>query len=713
MRTLRLLIPLILLFSLFNNSLFANNDKEGNCEKIDVPTRSIHDGKSSAYDQSFIWKARNAADDRVIILGRPSKLGNAMGRGQDVKVKTDGFVSAVQTRNAKLENDMNTVVKESDVIVVDVAGIGGKLKENKYIQAALTHSIPIVLENAKSDEMSDLIGIGVPEADAVVITNYNDRNGAKIVVIDSGNRSEAPKLEEEATVPVTAQMKERIQRENIDLEARKRKNQDAFTEKTKKEAAAPLKFNVNAVAKSALKSAADSKEQAKKIRKNLPSGRDLRNSGLRSGRGPSVGEIHAPSLPVRTNMYTKEFAAPAVGGAYDFSRAVYDVTFDWSWDNRGQKMLQHFDLEVELIAAISPKYKKYVRVTPKNTSYFKPGTMIWNNEFDRGYYQDNCALEFTYLNANGTTYKLDNYAPLNTNPQTNYSHTTGFSIGADVGASPDGPSSGLSASYSESKTESTTVSDFVVNTTYSNKQAKFNFKMGKSWKDYEDICLFCKPRVKALPYLATTQLTPRCEVVFTAPGDFYGQKSIQLKSTQYGSNIWSNKDEWAAKWYYRSYGMSISSNFSVDFSKVNYPHMAIDKSTTISSQYSNWDKSRAIDGYTQGVNYFTGTNYQNKPYLDIDIGSSKYIFDIDIWNVPAYRYHLLDYHVFVSESPFTSTDPNVTKNQSGVSNYFHNGLSPRMKKFDTKRKGRYIRIQRITTGGWLIIGEVAVNPRRS
>ena len=219
--------------------------------------------------------------------------------------------------------------------------------------------------------------------------------------------------------------------------------------------------------------------------------------------------------------------------------------------------------------------------------------------------------------------------------------------------------------------------------------------------------------VKDVPYIAKNALTPYFDVVFTAPGNYHGNKQIKVdlyhrvRRTRVTSQSWPNAN-WATNWYSQSY----THYFNVNFSKVSYPHMGIDQQTIISRQYhAGFNKSRAVDGFTRGANTEAATAYSTTPYIDVVLPEAYYINDIDIWNSIPYASYLNNYYVFISDTPFTSTNPEELKAQVGIDYFYHGEVSPRVKKFPVQRMGKYVRLQRADTN-FLVVGEIAINPRR-
>ncbi len=133
------------------------------------------------------------------------------------------------------------------------------------------------------------------------------------------------------------------------------------------------------------------------------------------------------------------------------------------------------------------------------------------------------------------------------------------------------------------------------------------------------------------------------------------------------------------------------------------------------SQSSNYwptvGASKAVDGSIEGT--FTNlsvssTLQQNNPWWQADLGSSQNISEIAIYNrSDCCPERLRNVFVFVSDSPFTSSDPNVVKNQPGVSTYMLPGARARVSFVNPNTSGRYVRIAQSGVS-FLTMAEVVV-----
>lgn len=120
---------------------------------------------------------------------------------------------------------------------------------------------------------------------------------------------------------------------------------------------------------------------------------------------------------------------------------------------------------------------------------------------------------------------------------------------------------------------------------------------------------------------------------------------------------------------------------------------------------------KAVDGNTSGLwsnNSVTHTNYDAQAWWQVDLGSSQTIDNIKVWNrTDCCVERLSNFYVFVSDSPFTSTNLTATINQSGVSSYYISGVAPATTTISINRTGRYVRVQ-LSGTDYLSLAEVEV-----
>ncbi len=141
-------------------------------------------------------------------------------------------------------------------------------------------------------------------------------------------------------------------------------------------------------------------------------------------------------------------------------------------------------------------------------------------------------------------------------------------------------------------------------------------------------------------------------------------------------------------------------------------NLALNQPATQSGTQVNAEASRAVDGNTDG-NFWGGnstslTNWVAQPYLEIDLGEVKDIEKIEVWNREDCCMDLLsNYHILISNNPFTSSDLTSTINQSGVTDFFQSATAARPTTQDVNISGRYIRLQLEGTS-FLAISELKV-----
>ncbi len=141
-------------------------------------------------------------------------------------------------------------------------------------------------------------------------------------------------------------------------------------------------------------------------------------------------------------------------------------------------------------------------------------------------------------------------------------------------------------------------------------------------------------------------------------------------------------------------------------------NLALDKPATQSGTQLGAEASRAVDGNTDGnfwnTNSVSLTNWVSNAWWEVDLQNVSQIDEINLWNRTDCCENLFaDFYIFVSNTPFTSTNLNTTLNQSGVSSYLVSGAAgyPTTQAINTT--GRYVRVQ-LTGASYLAIAEVEV-----
>ena len=138
--------------------------------------------------------------------------------------------------------------------------------------------------------------------------------------------------------------------------------------------------------------------------------------------------------------------------------------------------------------------------------------------------------------------------------------------------------------------------------------------------------------------------------------------------------------------------------------------LAEGKTATQSSTAWGGDADRAVDGDTDGAfgnGSVTHTASEAEAWWEVDLGDVAYIESVRVWNRDVNPDRLDDFYVFVSETPFTSTDVALTLADPDVSSYYvDTPPSPDTEVF-VGETGRYVRIQ-LTGTNYLSLAEVEV-----
>ena len=146
---------------------------------------------------------------------------------------------------------------------------------------------------------------------------------------------------------------------------------------------------------------------------------------------------------------------------------------------------------------------------------------------------------------------------------------------------------------------------------------------------------------------------------------------------------------------------------------VQCPNIAVGKTASQSSTYPGYPASLAIDGNTNGnvsagsVTVTNGTD--SYPWWQVDLGYSALINSISIWNrTDCCATRLADYWVFVSDTPFSSTDtPSTLQGRAGTWNS-HQTLVPNpVSTLYGNMQGRYVRVQ-LSGANYLSLAEVQI-----
>jgi len=144
-------------------------------------------------------------------------------------------------------------------------------------------------------------------------------------------------------------------------------------------------------------------------------------------------------------------------------------------------------------------------------------------------------------------------------------------------------------------------------------------------------------------------------------------------------------------------------------------NLALGKPAAQSSTYplTAATASLAVDGNSDG-NYYDGsvtaTNLNPNAWWQVDLGSSANITAVVIWNrTDCCSTQLSDYWVFVSNTPFQSTDtPDTLRNRPGTWSSHQTSAPTPFTTIATGIQGRYVRVQLSSLGSLLSLAEVRV-----
>jgi hypothetical protein len=144
-------------------------------------------------------------------------------------------------------------------------------------------------------------------------------------------------------------------------------------------------------------------------------------------------------------------------------------------------------------------------------------------------------------------------------------------------------------------------------------------------------------------------------------------------------------------------------------------HLAMGRPAAQSSTLPNYNTTSArtaVDGNTDG-GFFNGsvthTNLDTNAWWQVDLGASVPIGSIVIWNrTDCCGDRLGDYWVFVSNTPFNSTDtPATLKSRAGTWSSHQTGVPHPSTRIAAPTQGRYVRVQ-LSGTNYLSLAEVQV-----
>ncbi len=144
---------------------------------------------------------------------------------------------------------------------------------------------------------------------------------------------------------------------------------------------------------------------------------------------------------------------------------------------------------------------------------------------------------------------------------------------------------------------------------------------------------------------------------------------------------------------------------------VNYAVLPEAMATQSSVFGSYFTADLARDGNTDGDwrnGSVTHTELDSNPWWEIDLGASKELGHVFVWNrTDCCAERLRDFYVLVSEEPFVSKDLDLTIAQPGVRSVFVSGTPEPTAEIAIGQAGRYVRVQ-MAEEGYLSLAEVEV-----
>ena len=155
-----------------------------------------------------------------------------------------------------------------------------------------------------------------------------------------------------------------------------------------------------------------------------------------------------------------------------------------------------------------------------------------------------------------------------------------------------------------------------------------------------------------------------------------------------------------------------SSSLAANIPNLHFINLAQGKKTQQSSTDHEGNAELAVDGNINGA--FSGasvshTAVENQPWWQVDLGELQDIAYLNIWNRTdsCCSERLADFYVLISDTPFSSDDLAITRNQESVKSVYFGPAAASPSRINIGHKGRYIRIQLATTNA-LTLAEVEV-----
>ena len=133
------------------------------------------------------------------------------------------------------------------------------------------------------------------------------------------------------------------------------------------------------------------------------------------------------------------------------------------------------------------------------------------------------------------------------------------------------------------------------------------------------------------------------------------------------------------------------------FEPFDMEDLAEGASTTQSSTTFDGHPEYAVDRETGGIfsnDSVTHTASELEAWWEVDLGASQSIGTVRVWNrTDCCTDRLSDFHLLVSDDPFTSTDLATTQAQPGVLDFAFPGTAGVFEDFLVGASGRFVRVQ--------------------
>ena len=397
-------------------------------------------------------------------------------------------------------------------------------KEQDILAKALEKKMPVLLENSSSELTTSLTGVG---ADSQVV-----------VLKPEGNRITLALVEEAKPASETAKSADKGKEET-------------GTKALKVRGGNPGKSAPPGELGQAAPQAASVKEQVQQAL--LGFGTEAPATAMAAGGREEATPWHF-SNKVELPRQSFTMNAPQYGKKQVFSIRV--------------------DMQYDLYAATNPSFKYLV--VKLLGSGFSAGNMVADLDYNRCNFQPEMQVYFGPTLA----YKgmaIDELNPKNKNQDGSWTVTSGFEAGAALNASWP-PGLEISASYNRSSSSSVTLQDFDVINQSNDTTGIFTYKLammeGVPVNDVDMNGELDKTnpkqwRIRRVPLLAKTLLTPRCEVIWRFPHDFNQTIKMHVRLKQWIRHTYFGTDDY---WHRDPYGPNtVDTKFDIDMSRVQVP----------------------------------------------------------------------------------------------------------------------------------------------